>query len=63
MPQQLRIIDRIQNQREGGLIAGFYSVCGITAAPIESPEREYLVIPMPVQTQIPTAGYCKGGPR
>lgn len=61
LPQQLRIIDRGQNQLEGRLLGAFYTVCGVTDPPQGSPQREYLVVPMPVQTQIPTTGYCKGG--
>lgn len=61
LPDQLRLIDSSDNGREGVLLNGFYSACGIASAPRGSSDREYLVIPLPYQSNIPTAAYCAPG--
>jgi hypothetical protein len=54
----LRVINAEQNSREGGLWYGVAAVCG--AAPPSSPNREILVVPMPIQGGPVSSGWCSG---
>jgi hypothetical protein len=58
---QLRLIDKDHNGREGTMLEGFYSVCGIKSEPAGSPARRCLVIPLPQQQDVPTTAYCRAG--
>jgi hypothetical protein len=63
LSDQLRLIDKTQNGLEGTMLYGFYNVCGLTTPAPGSPERKYLVIPMPKQEVLPTTAYCRAGQR
>lgn len=46
-PHQLQLVNAAQNRKEGGLLKGFYNVCGMTTVPAVPVKRQYLVVPMP----------------
>lgn len=54
----LRMVDSAHNSREGGLLWGFVSVCGIADAPLGSEGREYLVVPI-VTLGIQSSAVCE----
>lgn len=53
----LQLLGLRENSQEGSLRRVFWSTCGISSAPPGSPDRAFLVLPMP--ETVPTMGFCK----
>lgn len=60
-PPSLRLVNADQNQREGLLLTGFASYCGLKTQPRHDEKRDYIVVPLPNQDTIPTTGWCRAG--
>jgi len=56
----LKLIDGPDNMNEGAQLGGFYKFCGLAAEPEGSPDRNFLVIPIPEET-MPTVYVCANG--
>ena len=56
----LKMIVGLDNSNEGIRLNGFATVCLIKSAPIHSPERKFLVIPLPGNFAPPTTAWCAG---
>ena len=53
----LRLVDDSQNTSEGAMRRSFWTACGINSAPVGTPDRDFVVIPMP--DVLPSMGFCK----
>ncbi|WAC50303.1 NucA/NucB deoxyribonuclease domain-containing protein [Frigoribacterium sp. SL97] len=54
----LRMINAAHNQQEGYNYNSFLATCGLYAAPAN--DRQYLVVPMPSGSGVPTLNICNG---